>query len=1599
MAMKTIGWGRVICTAVVSAVLGGLGVAQAADVGTFAKVCPITISGYTGTSTLENFPVLVRIPAGSAVYANCASGGSDLRFTDEAGNMLSHEIESWDMSGESLLWVKVPSLEGTNTRLMMYMNGTPTAEAEVDAQDVWTNHPIVIHYASLYPSSANPDNSGSSLKVLPCQGALSLGTVAGAPMGKVLDSTNGYGLKVDNADAWAKHGGTFSMSTWMYRTDVSDGSNRAIFSESGKTFTSYYKPSASAYYTAAIGAETALAHPAGTWIQITEVYDGTDYKLYENGELRAQKTITALSDTAGYFSLASTAGGYLRCKGYFDETRFHLAAESADWVKATYDASANEAFAVLGGVMDNDSSKPMISVGSARLQFNTFSVSGEVLSLGTGASSATVKLKYGTTQALDQEVIAGENLAVGGTFSATLPNLAFTTTYYYAVEVTTDAETSASTDVDSFTTSEDPYLKTSEFSYVCDISFNGYTGTETLNDFPALVRIPAGSEIYTTCAEDGSDIRFADDNGFMIPHEFDTWNAAGESLIWVKVPELSAGTVIHMYFGGSPSQSVTDTDVWSDFPVVLHYAAADNANGLYDSSAKHLTVSSTSGGGSTAGTGPVGTMLDTVDSFGVNVAYDASWGWGAGATRSFSTWFKAASSFDRFILGDSQSGFYVKFNSTSFTMYVSGTQVSAAATTTEWNYLTAVSLGNSVALYVNGVKLAEAAKALPQHTSGVMYFGAIGTSNRPKGYQDEARIHNAEESADWVLASYQTVASANFATLGDVRATSAQVPLTVRTTSLSMDGLTATIAGRLANLGTGATSASVKLYWSTTETVDASCNAIDLGSFSDKADLEAILTNLTPAGTYYYAFCAVNNAAEPETVWTDVESFTVEASTKVTDKPTVTCTNCKMTISATVTEWGIGTTKAELLIGTSAEDLSVVDTIDGLTEMPEDGVITFAPVTRPVGTYVYVVRVTTTYGEIVWVRQTPVSNMVTLADTATYTYVGGTGTWSDRAMWTTEEDGAGGYPSAGCSVVFGEANSDVIVDCDLSGLTNIEISSVGTHVFRTASSTKQFSMNASGTCTLVGEGGGTLVFDNITLSKRVADLAGLKTLVICGYGSVYPANSETTDVMLVNGGQLAGGWDKTKTYAKLILRGGPCRITSSDTFSFASLELQDGSGVSCAVVGNGKISFRDPRSVELVGGTQTLADATAESPIASQIPVAPAFAIVKSGFTGYGLCTVDADGVVQMIPESTMLTSFEGATALDNVCIDNTRVEYEGATRVETLAGDVTVNAALFAAAGCELNGHTITVKSGAFREGEKGLWANCVSNGVVKLCKPSYYSDGTNNSDLRMRVAFATEGNADIRKPMLTQAAANVGWPFSNDFAQFTGVMTTPVNKEFFVASSHFPKMVLEMRGTRLTAQGVTQKANWGGLMGEGGVTFNYNGQDKYGCNIWLGEMSEEDQSSVDDGTVNGTITVGTNGILCPGLVGYDGGRRGTISLVYQKKGNIPMMDTVEVKAGGTFVASVNVDGTCGVLDATETAIAGSYISVKLDGKLDVTATGPIAADAEFPIIKYREDKRTGRFATVTDGFKVNYDVLQPDGTYAVTVCKKNVGFILIVR
>jgi Putative Ig domain./Domain of unknown function (DUF2341). len=86
----------------------------------------LTFSGYTGSSAIKDFPAVVDFHQGLTVSGGTQSANfsyntflsptaADLRFFGANGRELPYEIEDWNSSGHSRVWVNVGDLIGTGT--------------------------------------------------------------------------------------------------------------------------------------------------------------------------------------------------------------------------------------------------------------------------------------------------------------------------------------------------------------------------------------------------------------------------------------------------------------------------------------------------------------------------------------------------------------------------------------------------------------------------------------------------------------------------------------------------------------------------------------------------------------------------------------------------------------------------------------------------------------------------------------------------------------------------------------------------------------------------------------------------------------------------------------------------------------------------------------------------------------------------------------------------------------------------------------------------------------------------------------------------------------------------------------------------------------------------------------------------------------------------------------------------------------------------------------------------------------------------------------------------------------------------------------------
>ena len=337
------------------------------------KVLPLEVAGYTGTETLTNVPVLVRLSTAISgfSYADFAdANGGDVVFCDEGESVVyPHEIDEWHTDGESLVWVKLPTMaNGTKFKAAW---GGPTSVSATGraarplAAVVWSDYAGVWHFNE--DSGTAFDSTANGLDALPSKGTNALantsqmvayenGACGRARVNGNADITSGNYLMVPNYDALIL-GDAFVFSGWIKKE--SDGKSPRFVSRKRLTW------SGNDGWEISTGMQNFSVRAAssdflncdspnmGNWTMLCVKYSGNSVTAYTNGALVAIATLDATA-TDNQMSLAF--GGFqgkdasTSLNGQYDEIRLRGGSLSADRIKADYDMIKNLNFLTYGPV-------------------------------------------------------------------------------------------------------------------------------------------------------------------------------------------------------------------------------------------------------------------------------------------------------------------------------------------------------------------------------------------------------------------------------------------------------------------------------------------------------------------------------------------------------------------------------------------------------------------------------------------------------------------------------------------------------------------------------------------------------------------------------------------------------------------------------------------------------------------------------------------------------------------------------------------------------------------------------------------------------------------------------------------------------------------------------------------------------------------------------------------------------------------------------------------------------------------------------------------------------------------------------------------------
>ncbi len=339
-------------------------------------------------------------------------------------------------------------------------------------------------------------------------------------------------------------------------------------------------------------------------------------------------------------------------------------------------------------------------------------------------------------------------------------------------------------------------FKTNMYAKAIDITFSGYSGSGALANFPVLVKL-SEADIYGFHYSDftktnGFDLCFTDVNGKLLAHEIDTWNPNGVSTVWVKVPSLTASTKIVARYGCAKPIVPKVESVWdSNYVGVWHMG--ESKLPLADSSNVSRDVTSADGTGIGYGAaGVVGGAVDfgapggsrcvntddhkeldgfqkmTIEAWTYQTARPTSSDKNTGIIGKRNSSSSEASYYIYDSGADQKSAFYVASSGSS--PQSAGSLVPTELNT--WNHQVHTFDGslssNNAKGYLNGAYQNAGTANVTKIFAGAaeLHIGNFqsGDSRNFPGKIDEVRISKCVRSADWIKASYETVAKSNFAT-------------------------------------------------------------------------------------------------------------------------------------------------------------------------------------------------------------------------------------------------------------------------------------------------------------------------------------------------------------------------------------------------------------------------------------------------------------------------------------------------------------------------------------------------------------------------------------------------------------------------------------------------------------------------------------------------------------------------------------------------------------------------------------------------------------------------------------------------------------------
>lgn len=331
---------------------------------------------------VDGVPVAVRVSTDikGFDYADMNVNGTDVIFGAVDGSEItrySYELEKWDPDGESVFWVKVPSLSAATTISMCYGNNVSVPDNYPTS--VWSDYVGVWHMAE--ESGTVADATGNGLTATPKGTTEQMTSVEGVIGGARINATSAV-KNYYSIPSYSGVGGAFTISAFVKAT-AKNGYHRLFsrkdsYTEAGGFEVENNNGDLTKYTVRGTnndksGTITVQNGAIDAWTHFMLAFNGNAVIPYVDGVKGSSIAINAATDNSKPLSIGNNSNGSeSSLVGDIDEVRLNRSAVSDDYAKAEY-------LAMTPGFLVASAAEPVDATAPVFLTPNTtVSAQGEV---------------------------------------------------------------------------------------------------------------------------------------------------------------------------------------------------------------------------------------------------------------------------------------------------------------------------------------------------------------------------------------------------------------------------------------------------------------------------------------------------------------------------------------------------------------------------------------------------------------------------------------------------------------------------------------------------------------------------------------------------------------------------------------------------------------------------------------------------------------------------------------------------------------------------------------------------------------------------------------------------------------------------------------------------------------------------------------------------------------------------------------------------------------------------------------------------------------------------------------------------------------------